>query len=422
MSEEAVFSHIQRGLHLQNVRRYTEAEAAYKEALSRDPENDFALHQLAIVQWQQGNRTKEALQTIQQAIRVAPNESEHHALAALLHGEAEAPKAGLPHAEEAVRLDPTSPFAFFVKAQLLLHLRRLPEAEAAAREALSHDPNHSGAATVLSHALRLQGRTAENASQIAGMLERDPEDDDHHAAAGWNALQAGKYQDAQVHFREALRINPENEFAREGLIEAFRARSTVYRAYLRWALWMQSKSDKFQWAVIIGLYILSRSARSIFTGPYWPIAALIAGLYFLFVLWVHIAKGVGNFMILSDSFARMALRRAEKLEAWVVGGFVALAVPLGCLGAVIGSPMLLILAGTLIAAAIPFAHTFTNRVPIGRWVFGTMGAFILVVGLLFTISPWVRVLDKDTMMTLLTAALWVWIISTWLPNWRAVHR
>src|SRR5436190_9434484 len=124
MSAEFVSTEIQRGLHLLNVRRYLEAEAAFKEALSNDPENDFALHQLAVAQWQQDDRERDALRTIEQATRVAPNDSDHHALRALIRGNVEGAQAALPHADEAIRLDPSSALAFFARAQLLLAARR----------------------------------------------------------------------------------------------------------------------------------------------------------------------------------------------------------------------------------------------------------------------------------------------------------
>jgi tetratricopeptide (TPR) repeat protein len=270
--------------------------------------------------------------------------------------------------------------------------------------------------------LRLQGRTGENAAQIAAMLERDPEDDENHAAAGWNALQAGKYQEAQTHFREALRLNPENEFARDGLIEAFRARSTVYRIYLRWTLWMQGKGDAFQWGVIIGLYVFVKFTRLLFSGPFAPIAALLIGLYFLFVLWVHVAKAVGNFMLLWDPFARLALRRTEKIEAWIVGGFVVGAIGFGTLGALTGYLPLLFLAGTLLAAAIPFSHTFTNKAPAGRWVFGGIGVYVLIAGTIILLATWLPIIDANVAVNLAVVAMLLSVLSTWLSNWRVVHR
>ena len=128
-------------------------------------------------------------------------------------------------------------------------LRRHADAETAAREALALDPDSSGAANLLSHALRIQGKSGENEGRIEAMLARDPESDDNHCAAGWQALQSGKREQAQTHFMEALRLNPENDLAREGMLEAFKARSPLYRSYLKWAFWMASQSQARQWAV-----------------------------------------------------------------------------------------------------------------------------------------------------------------------------
>ncbi len=86
---------------------------------------------------------------------------------------------------------PWSSYAFTARMEALIALRRWEDAEASARETLALDPPDSGASNPLSMALRLQGRTAENAEQIAGMLARAPQDAVMHDNAGWNALQRG---------------------------------------------------------------------------------------------------------------------------------------------------------------------------------------------------------------------------------------
>lgn len=423
MSADFASTHLQRGLHLLRVRRYAEAEAAFKEVLRSDPEHDYALHQLAISQWNQPGREKDALASVQQAVRVAPNDSDHHALKAILVGRIHNFDFAMGPANEALRLNPTSTFAWYVRANLHLNARKLPQAEADARKALQHDPDHSGAANVLSHALRMQGRVAENAGQIAGMLARDPEDDDNHAAAGWNAIQAGKYPEAQIHFREALRLNPDSEFARHGLIESFKARSRVYRLYLRWSLWMSSKSKGAQWGIVLGLYAVTRFSALLFNGPYAPVAILILVLYFLFVLWAHIARGIGNFMLVCDRFARHALHRSEKIEAWVVGLCVISSIALGAVGALLDNLEVMLFAGTLLAAAIPLSHTFTNTSRIGRFIFGGLGAFALFAGLTVLASPflanWIAPSDiADFALIAIVLAL----LSTWLANFGALRR
>ena len=61
---------------------------------------------------------------------------------------------------------------------------------------------------------------------------------------------------ADTRVREALRIAPENEYARHGLVEALKARHLVYRMMLAYFLWMARLSSKARWAVVIGALVL----------------------------------------------------------------------------------------------------------------------------------------------------------------------
>src|SRR5258706_135859 len=142
----------------------------------------------------------------------------------------------------------------------------------------------------LAQALRLQNKMAENAGHLAGMLARDPEDPYTHANAGWAALQRGRHREAEVHFREALRLNPAFDSAREGLLNSFRARSPIYRAYLRYCFAMQRLSSGSRWAVIIGLYLAARFGSRMKGG----LGLAVMALYFLFVLWGLVARPVGH--------------------------------------------------------------------------------------------------------------------------------
>ena len=138
------------------------------------------------------------------------------------------------------------------------------------------------------------------------LVKQDPHT---HASAGWAALQRGERRAAEVHFREALRLSPGFESAREGLLTSFRSRSPLYRAYLRYCFAMQRIGRGRQLAVIIGAYIAMRLGSYIKGG----VGSAVCVIYFLFVLWVWVAKAAGNFLLLFDSFARHALRRKRPL-------------------------------------------------------------------------------------------------------------
>jgi len=402
-----------RGLQLKELGRYTDAESAFREALAQEPNDAFALHQLAGCQWQIPGRHKDALETINQAITVEPNESEHHVLRAFILCVLDRPKEALAAARTALGFAPNDTSAFAAEAQAHLQMESWALAEQAARQSLALDADNSVAANQLAQALRLQNKQAENAAHLAGMLARDPDDAFTHANAGWAALQRGEHREAEVHFREALRLDPDFDYAREGLLNSFRARSPIYRAYLKYSFAMQRLSQGARWAVIIGLYLAVKFAGRL------PGGFVLVALYFLFVLWVWVARGVGNFILLFDRFARYALRPREKTEAVAVGGGLCLGLVLLGLG-VAFSPMTLVLGLGLVAAVFPLSMTFTNESKIGTWLFGSIAAVTLGAAILTSLSDFIPVLKPSFQVFGIGA--FGCLASTWLGNIRALNR
>jgi len=401
---------ILRGLQLRDLGRYADAENCFREALAQEPNDAFALHQLAACQLQLPKRQRDALATIDSAIGLEPNDAEHHVLRSYILSNMDRPKEGLIAAQTALGLDPHSSMAFTAQAQAHLQMEQWPAAEHSARQALALDADNSPAANQLAQALRLQNKLAENASHLAGMLARDPEDAFTHANAGWAALQRGQHRAAEEHFREALRLDPDFDYARHGLLESFRARSPIYRAYLRYCFFMQRLSSGSRWAVIIGLYLASRFARNI------PGGFALVALYMLFVLWVWVAKPVGNFFLLFDSFARYALRPSEKREAAAVGGALAfgLVIVLGTF--VLRWPHTMPLGIGLIAAAFPLALTFTNGARFGSWLFGSIAAITILGAALSALAGHVPLVDAEAATQLFIAGIFGCIATTWIGN------
>jgi len=321
-------------------------------------------------------------------------------------------------ARTALSLDPLHSGAFTAEAQAHLHSENWAGAEKAARQALELDADNSASANQLAQALRLQNKLAENASHLAGMLARDPEDPCTHASAGWAALQRGERRAGEEHFREALRLRPGFESAREGLLTSFRARSPLYRAYLRYCFAMQRLRVGSRWAVAIGLCIGIQFGSRI----HGSVGIAICVVYFLFVLWVWVAKAAGNFLLLFDSFARHALRKNEKIEAAVVGGGLILGLAALGAGFLFDWPLSQYLGVGCIAAIFPFSMTFTNGSTIGRWLFGSVGALAMLGGFLALAGRSIPLAYQDSAKTLFFAAIICCLASTWLGNVRALRR
>ena len=242
----------QRGRILLEQRRYPEAEKYFRDALANDPNDPEALYFLAICQTNQ-DRNKEALETIDRALSVAPDMADFHALRAFVLIDLRRINESLRASEEALRLEPDSDFALTARAAAFLSRNEWATAEAAARKALDINPENSVAANQLAHALRFQNRLEESAEQTSYMLSQDPESGENHSTAGWLALQRGDSRKAEEHFLEALRLDAGNESARLGLKEAFKSRSAIYRWYLNYCFFMQRFTAGKQWLVILGL-------------------------------------------------------------------------------------------------------------------------------------------------------------------------
>jgi tetratricopeptide (TPR) repeat protein len=415
MSDELASANAQRGSILLDQGRYPEAESYFREALSQDPNDPETLARLALCELNQ-RRAPAAMETIRRAIGFAPDAAHLHALKAFIEVELGKPAEALKSAGAALELDPECDDAFVAQAAAYIHRREWAKAETAARAALDINPDHGGAANQLAHALRLQNRLHESGDQIAYMLAQDPEDADTHVAAGWTALQRGQREDAEKHFLEALRLEAGNEGAREGLKEAFRAKSPIYRAYLNYCFFMQRFTEGKQWLVIIGLLVVVKFANAVL-GPYgW----IVSGLYMLFVLWVHVARPVGNFQLVFDRAARHALGRGETLEAWVCGGGVIAGILLCLTGILSGLAAPLVIGATLVAAAFPFAYTFTNRSN-GKWLFGAAGAFVVAVGFASAGPLLVGQKPPEVVTGLVGVALLAVIACTWLCNVGALN-
>src|SRR6202023_2075115 len=156
---------------------------------------------------------------------------------------------------------PGSPDSYVAESLVMLVLSNPQEAERAARQALALDAQNEAAGDSLADALRMQGKLEESAAQIRGLLGRNPENPWTHSSAGMLALQRGEILAAETHFLTALRIEPEHREAREGLLHAFRARSPLYRAYLKYSFTMEKLGRTGRGMVVIGLLILIQIAN-----------------------------------------------------------------------------------------------------------------------------------------------------------------
>ena len=307
--------------------RFAEAERELRQVLSQEPDHTEALTLLAACQAEQ-HRHEEALETIQYAHGLRPDDDRilfYFGYVLLYLGRE-------PEAEEkvtaAIRFDPYQSSYFALLAQIQLTMKRYAEALATADQGLHIDPQDTLCLNVRAAALVKLKRADEAFATIATSLEREPENSYTHSNFGWTKLENGRHREALDHFREALRLNPQNQHAQEGMKEAMKAKNLPYRWFLKYQFWMARMSANYQWGFIIGIYILYRIilylAESI---PSLELFLLpIIFLYLVFALSSWFIVPLANAALYFDAHGKYALTRDEKITSALVAGSLGVSV------------------------------------------------------------------------------------------------
>jgi tetratricopeptide (TPR) repeat protein len=318
-------AHLERARLLLAQSRPADAEKESMLALSQQPDDPQALALLALSRLQQGKK-EAALEAATNAVGLSPDEPFYHSVHAHILREMDRPEDAYRSVQEALRLDPGEADHFALLSSIELYRNRWPAALEAAEQALALNAEHVGAANLRAMALVRLGRKAEAMQSVDYALDRAPDDAFSHANQGWNCLHRNDPKRAQEHFRESLRLDPELEYAREGMLEALKARNPVYRVMLAYFLWLGRQSSRFQWAFIIGIFFAGRGARSLSeTQPdmkwlWWP----LLGLFYVFVYLSWTAHPMFNLMLRFDRFGRHVLSADQRLGANWFGGVLLL--------------------------------------------------------------------------------------------------
>ncbi len=418
-------SELQHGLLLQDQGRIEEAESCFRSVLSREPENDFVYGRLAMCQLSQEGRKREALESIDEAIRIRPDEAFYHSVRSLILTDLHRGKEALAAAEQAVVINPEEAFSFAAKANAYCELHRWADAEEWSRKALAIDSDHVMAANILTHTLRLQGKADENKQAIDQLLAADPENSLAHVNAGWTALQRYDTRKAEEHFLESLRLDPDSDIAREGLLESFKARSWFYRAYLSYCFLMQRFTGGKQWALILGIFFAYQILKR-YLSTISPVAAgVLVFLWLAFVMWIWLAPGIGNFLVFLDSSARLALQKGERRQGIAVGGGLLLGVMSLLAGWVWQSNAATVLGAGLMLSTVPASLTFDNPSSKGRKFFGMITGYFYIV---IPVSVGIEIMNasnsglSEISLLLAFPGIVSVILCTWLGNVSALRQ
>jgi len=235
----------ERALILHQQRRYADAESELRQVLAAEPHNPLAHAMLGLCLGER-NELKAATESAQAAIGLSP------ICPSRTTSWPSIPRSrslfrGRDGHQRGIRLNAENAAYLPCWRACEWRSRQWPSALEAAEQGLALDPESTACVNLRAMALVKLGRREAAAATIGAALAKDPQNAHTHANQGWALLHHGDHRQALEHFREALRLDPELDWARAGMVEALKARNVIYRVMLRYFLWMARLSAKAQW-------------------------------------------------------------------------------------------------------------------------------------------------------------------------------
>jgi tetratricopeptide (TPR) repeat protein len=405
---------LQRAMLLCEQNRPELAVEYFRQALGDEPDESI-IHASFAVCLADLEQLDDAEHHARRAIELDPDLDFNHYAAGYVLDERKRFKEAAAAALEAIRLDPEEPMYWALLASIRGQQERWQDALEAAENGLRHDPAHPGCVNIRSMALQLLGRRQEADAATEAALARDPENPLSHYTRGMALLESGQRKQAMYHFREALRIEPNFEPAREGIVMALKSANPLYRPFLAFAFWLARRGSKWGLILPIGLWLLLQAGRAL-SNTYpalepWIGPATYAYLALIAVTWL--GPHIFDMVVMVHPLGRHALPRRRKVAAWVIvamaltGGGLLLATWLS------GWVLFLLLGIPLLFLTIPVAGLFRAEAGWPRKVLllvaaGCVGMVLVSFGLLFLQSDW------DRFFGVWQASLWACAIASWV--------
>jgi tetratricopeptide (TPR) repeat protein len=296
--------------------RFEDAEKQIREALSLEPENDYALSLLGRCFFD-SKRFDEGIAVMRNAIAIDPENSFYYYLLGFGYYHKNIHAEAIGHLEKAIRLYPYEAAYYGLLSFIYIEQRAFEAALHKANEGLAIDAENTHCLNARSTALNKLGRVVEAMETMQDALAADPDNEMTHSSVGWNLLEKGKHREANKHFLEALRIDPNHHNSRLGLKESLKSKVPPYRWLLQYSFWMQNKGRSLQRAMPFIFYALFRVLTAVFNsnentaGLTW----IVVALYILFVVTTWMINSIANFFLLFNPLGKHALTVSEKWSA-----------------------------------------------------------------------------------------------------------
>lgn len=228
---------LNRALHLFRISRYADAELELRRTLAEQPYDPAGPRVLRPLPRQAG-KTPEAKAEVEQAITLAADwDHAHYCRSVVLQERRRYADARRPPRGTAAQPRRSNNYA---RLAITLYCQgKWQDSLDAALAGLQYDAEHADCMSLRTMALAKLGRQREALATVDESLARDPDDSYANANKAWALLHEGQPRPRAIdQFRKALRLDPTNEYARHGMVEALKARNPIYRWILAYFLWM----------------------------------------------------------------------------------------------------------------------------------------------------------------------------------------
>ena len=286
--------HYEKARLLAEQGRWDLAEKEALAAIAAVPESDRAYNILSYCYSRQG-RHEAAISAAQQAISLSPENAGHYYRLADVCERAAQYKLATAAIETCLSLNPTDEDAYSLAASICLSRRDIKSMLTFTAKGLSLNPEHESCWNKRVLGLLVAGRLDEANQEAERLMAGYPDRAFSHAARGWLAIYQRKFQPAFGSFKVALQIDPNSEWARQGLIEALKTQNIFYRWILPYKLW-QARLDRSSRVALTVLLIFP---------PF-------RGLYLLLMLLSWAVGGMANITLRFHPYGRLLFPPKEK--------------------------------------------------------------------------------------------------------------
>lgn len=325
-------NHYQRAVILVERRRHADASLELGRHIAHQPNDPWAYSLLAVCH-SVLKKDEEAIATAKHSIGLDPDESWFHYILADLYYRQNLLYESRHALSEAIRLAPHVARYWGLKANIDSALCDWDSALKAAETGLEHDPGSVHCQNLRALALAKLGKKGEARNTLEKALSSDPENSLTFAYQGWTHIHNGEAQAAINAFTEALRLQPDLEWARLGMMNALRERHPLFATARRLSrpLPLLLVTLVFIGCVVTFFYCM-QLRNSV---PWlWPIAAAptIASFLLLLLAWLPVDSvddTLLRVMMQFDPRGKLLLTEEERKRANLTAICMAIGIPVG---------------------------------------------------------------------------------------------